>query len=324
MSTLLEAKDLVKHFPIRGRLFMSDEVVRAVDGVSLDIMEGEILGLVGESGCGKSTLGRLLLRLIEPTSGSVNFMGTDILELDREQMRVMRRSMQMIFQDSFASLNPRKTISHIVSQPFKIHDILGKEEVEDRTAKLLETVGLVPYDLFMDRYPHELSGGQKQRVGIARAIALNPKFILADEPVSALDMSIRGQILNLINKLKAEFDLTLLFITHDLTVIRSVCDRVAVMYLGKISEKATVEQLFDEPMHPYTQALLSATPEPDPRVTRNRERFILKGEVPSPVNPPTGCRFHTRFPYVMSKCSEVEPVLEETENGHFVACHLMS
>ena len=318
-QTLLEVKDLKKWFPITGGI-LSRVVgnVQAVDGVSFDIKKGETFGLVGESGCGKTTTGRMILRLIEPTSGSVVFEGVDILGLKGEAMRRMRREMQIIFQDPYASLNPRMTVGDIIGEPLEIHGVARGKEKEKRVSQLLERVHLRPGHA--RRFPHEFSGGQRQRIGIARALALNPKLIICDEPVSALDVSIQSQVLNLLKELQAEFGLTYLFIAHGLHVVKHVSDRVGVMYLGKMVEVADSDGLFGSPQHPYTEALLSAIPIPDP--TAKRERIVLQGDVPSPVNPPTGCRFNTRCPYAMEVCRQVEPKLTDLGNGHMVACHL--
>ncbi len=309
---LVEVRNLFKYFPISG----SDDVVKAVDGVSFNILAGETLGLVGESGCGKSTVGRCLLRLQEPTSGEVLFEGKNILQLGRSQMQHLRREMQIIFQDPYASLNPRLNILSIVAEPLKIHGIGDKAEQKARVADLLQRVGLNPD--YMSRYPHEFSGGQRQRLGIARALALNPKLIIADEPVSALDVSVQAQVVNLLQDLQQELGLTYLFISHGLAVVEHISSRVAVMYLGKIVEIASAAELYANPLHPYTQALLSAIPVPDPR--HKRERIILKGDVPTPVNPPSGCRFRTRCPYAIEECAEIVPELREITPGHTAAC----
>ena len=311
-AKLVEVRNLFKYFPISG----SDDVVKAVDGVSFDILAGETLGLVGESGCGKSTVGRNILRLQEPTSGEVLFEGSNILQLGRSQMQHLRREMQIIFQDPYASLNPRLNILSIVAEPLKIHGIGSKAEQKGRVADLLRKVGLNPD--YMSRYPHEFSGGQRQRLGIARALALNPKLIIADEPVSALDVSVQAQVVNLLQDLQQELGLTYLFISHGLAVVEHISSRVAVMYLGKIVEIASAAQLYANPLHPYTQALLSAIPVPDPR--RKRERIILKGDVPTPVNPPSGCRFRTRCPFAIAECAEIVPELREIASGHAAAC----
>jgi oligopeptide transport system ATP-binding protein len=284
------------------------------------VKRGETLGLVGESGCGKSTTGRAILQLYKPTDGQVVFNGTDLTKLDSGDMRKMRRHLQMIFQDPYASLNPRMTVGNIVSEPMQIHNLVPKQERTKRVQELLQTVGLNPY--FANRYPHEFSGGQRQRIGIARALAANPDFIVCDEPVSALDVSIQAQIVNLLEDLQDQFGLTYLFIAHDLSVVRHISDRVAVMYLGKIVELADRNELYENPMHPYTKALLSAIPIPDPVIERKRERMILTGDVPSPINPPSGCHFHTRCPYVMDVCKQVDPPFTEKAPGHLVACHL--
>ncbi len=323
MPSLVEVKDLKKYFPVRGGIFEKKKTfVKAVDGVSFSIGKGETLGLVGESGCGKTTTGRIILRLLEPTEGEVHFDGNEIFTLDERSMKKLREDMQIVFQDPFASLNPRKSIRHILSQPYHIHKRVGKEEVENNVLKLLETVGLSPADKFVDRHPHEFSGGQRQRIGFARAIALSPKFIVADEPVSALDISVRAQVLNLMKRLQEQLRLTYLFITHDLAVLRSVAVRVCVMYLGKIVELAEVAEVFHNPLHPYTKAIISATPIPNPRKAQSRSsrRIILSGDPPSPIDIPKGCRFHTRCPYVKNRCAEVEPPMVEVKGGHYVAC----
>ncbi len=310
MSHLLEVKNLQTHFPTRAGL------VKAVDDVSFYINEGELLGLVGESGCGKSTVGRCLIRLIEPTRGDVLFEGENIVGLRSREMQKLRREMQIIFQDPYASLNPRLTVRDIVGEPLVIHGLGGKEERRARVADLLKKVGLDPD--YMNRYPHEFSGGQRQRIGIARALALNPKLIVADEPVSALDVSVQAQVINLLEDLQKEFDLTYLFISHGLAVVEHISTRVAVMYLGRIVEVASAAELYANPLHPYTRALLSAIPVPDP--TRKRERIVLKGDVPTPINPPAGCRFHTRCPDAIPECSKIDPDLREIAPGHTVAC----
>lgn len=309
---LVEVRNLIKHFPVEN----SDDLVRAVDDVSFDIFEGETLGLVGESGCGKSTVGRCLLRLYEPTSGEVLFEGDDILKLGNTELQKLRREMQIIFQDPYSSLNPRLSILSIVGEPLKIHGIGNKNERRDRVGELLKQVGLDPDYMF--RYPHEFSGGQRQRIGIARALALNPKLIIADEPVSALDVSVQAQVVNLMQDLQQELGLTYFFISHGLAVVEHISNRVAVMYLGKIVEIAEGRELYDQPLHPYTKALLSAIPIPDP--AQKRERIILEGDVPTPINPPSGCRFRTRCQLADSICAETEPELREISEGHFSAC----
>jgi oligopeptide transport system ATP-binding protein len=309
---IVKIRNLVKYFPVEN----SDDVVRAVDDVSFDILAGETLGLVGESGCGKSTVGRCILRLYEPTSGEVWFENEEITHLANKEMQKLRREMQIIFQDPYASLNPRLTILSTVSEPLKIHGIGDKKERKERVADLLTKVGLDPNYMF--RYPHEFSGGQRQRIGIARALALNPKLIICDEPVSALDVSVQAQVVNLLQDLQAEFGLTYLFISHGLAVVEHISQRVAVMYLGKIVEIAEARELYELPLHPYTKALLSAIPLPDPK--QKRERIILTGDVPTPINPPSGCRFRTRCPLAIPACAEVVPELREITAGHAAAC----
>jgi oligopeptide transport system ATP-binding protein len=318
---LLEAKNLKMHFPIKaGVLKRTVGHVKAVDGVDLSVKKGETLGLVGESGCGKSTLARLILRLLEPTDGEVMFEGRDVLKLGRSEMLGVRRDMQIIFQDPYASLNPRMTVGNIVAEPLKTHNVGGSSaDRKKRVQELLEIVGLSPEHY--NRYPHEFSGGQRQRIGVARAIALNPKLIICDEPVSALDVSIQAQVVNLLQDLQKEFDLTYIFIAHDLSVVKHISDRVAVMYLGKIVEIADRKTLYDAPRHPYTNSLLSAIPIPDPEKERQRRRIVLTGDVPSPANPPQGCSFHTRCPRSQDYCAEHEPGLEPQESAeHRAAC----
>lgn len=319
-QALVEVKGLVKHFPLSRRLFSTAPaaVVRAVDGVSFDIQRGETLGLVGESGCGKSTTGRMLLRLIEPTSGTMKFDGADVAGLGDEELRACRRHMQIVFQDPYASLNPRMTVERTVSEPLEVHGIASGAEKRRRVRELLEMVGLSSYHA--KRYPHEFSGGQRQRIGIARALAVNPKFVVCDEPVSALDVSIQAQVLNLLQDLQERLGLTYLFISHNLSVIEHVSDRVAVMYLGKIVELASKHELYAAPRHPYTRALMSAVPVTDPE--QRMKRIMLEGDVPSPINPPPGCRFHTRCSMATEICREREPELLDVGGGHWVACHL--
>ena len=309
---LVKVRRLVKHFPVEG----SDDVVRAVDGVSFEILKGETLGLVGESGCGKSTVGRCLLRLIEPTSGEISFAGRDVISLAKTELRELRREMQIVFQDPYASLNPRMKVGDIVGEPLVIHKIGTKAERQERVAELLRRVGLDPE--YRKRYPHEFSGGQRQRIGVARTLALQPKLIVADEPVSALDVSVQAQVVNLLQALQQEFGLTYLFISHGLAVVEHISTRVAVMYLGRIVEIATAADLYARALHPYTQALLSAIPIPDPK--RTRDRIVLQGDVPTPINPPSGCRFRTRCPIAIDECARIDPELREVSTGHRVAC----
>ena len=320
---ILEVSGLKKYFPISAGIVFQRQVgaVRAVDGISFHVVRGETLGLVGESGCGKSTTGRTILQLYRPTEGSVKFEGEELSTMTGNQMRQMRRKMQIIFQDPFASLNPRMTVGSIVSEPLQIHRMYAnKKERQQYVEQLMERVGLNPY--FINRYPHEFSGGQRQRIGIARALALQPSFIVADEPISALDVSIQAQVVNLMEELQQELGLTYLFIAHDLSMVRHICDRVAVMYLGKIVELGPVDEVYDNPQHPYTQALLSAVPVPDPAVEENRQRIIISGDLPNPANPPTGCNFNTRCPVAFNLCyEEPDPPLIEVHPQHYVACH---
>jgi oligopeptide transport system ATP-binding protein len=321
-GALVQVRGLKKYFPITQGIIIQRKVadVKAVDGLDFEIHKGETLGLVGESGCGKSTTGRAILQLYRPTAGSVVFQGKDLVKLQGEDLRKMRRNMQMIFQDPYASLNPRMTVGDIIGEPLEVHNIAKGKEKKERVQELLQTVGLNPY--FVNRYPHEFSGGQRQRIGIARALAVQPDFIVCDEPISALDVSIQAQIINLLEELQSKFNLTYLFIAHDLSVVRHISDRIAVMYLGKIVELTDRDTLYKNPLHPYTKALLSAVPIPDPVVEEKRERIILTGDVPSPVKPPSGCRFHTRCPIAIDKCKSVDPEFRDAASGHWVACHL--
>ena len=322
-APLLTVKDLKMHFPITRGIILQRQVgaIKAVDGLDFTMTRGETLGLVGESGCGKSTTGRAILQLYRPTAGEVVFEGTDLTKSQGEDLRKMRRRMQMIFQDPYASLNPRMTVGSIIGEPLEVHNIgSSKKERQERVQELLKTVGLNPY--FVNRYPHEFSGGQRQRIGVARALAVNPAFIVCDEPISALDVSIQAQIINLLEDLQDELGLTYLFIAHDLSVVRHISDRIAVMYLGKIVELADRDELYENPMHPYTQALLSAVPIPDPTIELQRKRIILEGDVPSPANPPKGCNFCTRCPRVMDICRTEDPPFKEYKPNHFAACFL--
>jgi oligopeptide/dipeptide ABC transporter ATP-binding protein len=316
---LLRVKNLKKYFPIRGGL-LSREVARvhAVDDVTFELREGETLGLVGESGCGKTTLSRALMRLIDSTEGAIRFRGDDITHASRKALQPLRREMQMVFQDPFASLNPRKRISQIIGMPLRLHGV-ERDQVDDRVRELLDRVGLHPEHL--NRYPHEFSGGQRQRIGVARALSLEPKLMVLDEPVSALDVSVQAQIINLLDDLQDDFGLTYLFVAHDLSVVRHVSDRIAVMYLGKLMEVSPAEELQNKPIHPYTNALLAAVPIPDPRENRRRERIVVSGEPPNPIDPPSGCVFHPRCPRATDICREVEPPLARYPGGHLAACH---
>ena len=318
-ENILEVNNLKKHFPITGGIFKKQvNSVKAVDGLNFNVEQGETLGLVGESGCGKSTTGKVLLRLLDATEGEVKFEGRDIHKLDKKELRSLRKEMQMIFQDPYASLNPRMTVAEIIGEPLDIHNLAKGKEKEERVRELLDMVGLS--SKFAKRYPHEFSGGQRQRIGIARALAVYPQVIVCDEPVSALDVSIQAQVINLMEDLQDELGLTYIFIAHDLSVVRHISDRVAVMYLGKIVELASKDDLYDSPKHPYTKALLSAIPVPDPQ--REREKIILEGDVPSPIDPPSGCTFHTRCPYAQDICRQEEPSFEAKQENHLAACHL--
>ncbi len=318
-NVLLRVDNLMMHFPIRRGVFQRQVgAVRAVDGVSFTVHRGETLGLVGESGCGKSTTGRTILQLYKPTAGEVEFDGVNLITLKAEPMRQMRRKIQMIFQDPYASLNPRMTVEQLVGEPLMVHSVATGAEIHERVTHLLDLVKLNP--AFASRYPHEFSGGQRQRIGVARALALQPSFIICDEPISALDVSIQAQVVNLLEELQQQFNLTYLFIAHDLSMVKHISDRIAVMYLGVIVELASRDELHASPLHPYTQALLSAVPIPDPIADSKRERIILKGDVPSPANPPSGCRFRTRCPIAEGICAESRPDFREIKPGHFVAC----
>ena len=320
---LVRVQNLTKHFPITRGLIFQKQVgaVQAVDGLNFDIYQGETFGMVGESGCGKSTTGRAILQLHKPTAGKVFYEDTELTTATPQTMQHMRRNMQIIFQDPYASLNPRMTVGNIIAEPLDVHNIGTAEERRERVQDLLRLVGLNPY--FVNRYPHEFSGGQRQRIGVARALALEPKFIVCDEPISALDVSIQAQVVNLLEKLQEELGLTYLFIAHDLSMVRHISDRVSVMYLGKMVELATRDELYGNPLHPYTQALLSAVPIPDPVKESKRKRIILEGDVPSPINPPSGCHFHPRCPIAAEICSQSEPEWREVSTGHWVACHLV-
>lgn len=322
-NTLLNVQKLKMYFPITQGIIIQRHVgdIKAVDGITFSVKHGETMGLVGESGCGKSTTGRAILQLYRPTEGRVFFNGEDLTQMKGEALRRKRRQMQMIFQDPYASLNPRMTVGNIIGEPLEVHRIYSNRgERRERVQELLRVVGLNPY--FVNRYPHEFSGGQRQRIGVARALAVNPEFIVCDEPISALDVSIQAQIINLLEDLQGEFGLTYLFIAHDLSVVRHISDRIAVMYLGKLAELTDRDELYANPLHPYTQALLSAVPIPDPVIEERRQRIILEGDVPSPANPPKGCNFCTRCPRVMDICHDVDPEFRDLGGGHWVACHL--
>jgi len=318
---LLEVRDLKKHYPIKTGLFQRvTGHVKAVDGVSFSIRKGETLGLVGESGCGKTTVARAVLQLQRPTSGSVKLNGAELTEVTGDALRKLRTQMQLVFQNPYSSLNPRMTIGNALMEPMIVHGIARGKEAKERAQALLQTVGLNPY--FVNRFPSEFSGGQRQRIGIARALSVNPQFVICDEPISSLDVSIQAQIVNLLKRLQQELGLTYLFISHDLRMVRYISDRAAVMYLGKIVETGDSKRMFKNPLHPYTKALWSAVPIPDPEIEEKRERIVLEGDVPSPANPPAGCRFCTRCPAVMDVCRQVEPELREIEPSHWAACHL--
>jgi len=320
MSNLLQVQNLKKHFPIGAGIWGNPrQQVKAVDGVTFNVKEGETFGIVGESGCGKSTLGRVILHLLEPTSGKILFENKDISHLSKEGLRQLRRNMQIIFQDPYASLNSRMTVSYIIREPLVVHGIGTRKEQDERVMELLNVVGL--NSSHARKYPHEFSGGQRQRIGIARALALNPKLVICDEPVSALDVSIQSQVLNLLQELQSQYKLTYIFISHDLSVVRYISDRVAVMYLGKIMELANKSDIYRQPLHPYTKALLSAIP--IPKVKAKREKILLEGDIPNPASPPQGCRFSTRCPVVQKGCTEEEPEFKEVMNNHFAACHLI-
>ncbi len=321
-DTILDVRDLKMYFPLTQGIIFQRTIgyVRAVDGISFSIQRGQTLGLVGESGSGKTTIGRTLIRLYKPTEGQILFNGNDLVKMQGEQLRQIRRQTQMVFQDPFASLNPRFTIGSLIAEPMHIYNLGSGQEIRERTAELLSVVGLRAE--YIDRYPHEFSGGQRQRIAVARALSINPELVIADEPVSALDVSVRAQVLNLLQRLQQQFNLTYLFVSHDLSVVRHVADRIAVMYLGRIVELSDRDELYAAPKHPYTKALLSAIPIPDPKIERKRQRIILSGDLPSPINLPSGCRFHTRCPMAQSICREVDPAFELKEgNEHYAACH---
>src|SRR5215467_10672650 len=321
-KTLLDVRDLKMHFPLTQGIIFQRVIgyVRAVDGISFSIERGQTLGLVGESGSGKTTIGRTIVRLYKPTAGQILFGDKDLATMEGEQLRLARQRVQMIFQDPFASLNPRYTIGSLIAEPMHIYKVASNAEIRERTTELLRVVGLRPE--YIDRYPHEFSGGQRQRIAVARALSINPEFVIADEPVSALDVSIRAQVLNLLQRLQQQFNLTYLFVSHDLSVVRHVADRIAVMYLGKLVELADRDELYTAPKHPYTKALLSAVPIPDPQIEKRRQRILLTGDLPSPINIPAGCRFHTRCPMAQQICREIEPTYEAKEgHDHFAACH---
>ena len=321
-KTLVDVRDLKMHFPLTQGIIFQRVIghVRAVDGISFSIGRGQTMGLVGESGSGKTTIGRTIVRLYKPTAGQILFGEKDLAKTEGEELRLARQRIQMIFQDPFASLNPRYTIGSLIAEPMHIYKVASNAEIRERTVELLRVVGLRPE--YIDRYPHEFSGGQRQRIAVARALSINPEFVIADEPVSALDVSIRAQVLNLLQRLQKQFDLTYLFVSHDLSVVRHVADRIAVMYLGRIVELADRDELYAAPKHPYTKALLSAVPIPDPQIEKRRQRIILSGDLPSPINIPSGCRFHTRCPMAQQICREIEPAYEAKEGrDHFAACH---
>ena len=322
-GTLIQVRNLKMHFPItRGLLFQRKVgAIKAVDGISFDIKRGETLGLVGESGCGKSTTGRALLQLYRPTSGDVFFEGDNLTKLGGERLRRMRRRMQMIFQDPYASLNPRMTVGDIIGEPLVVHNISSGQTRRERIQELLRIVGLNPY--FVNRYPHEFSGGQRQRIGIARALALNPDLVVCDEPISSLDVSIQAQVVNLLEELQNRLGMTYIFVAHDLSMVRHISDRIVVMYLGKVMELADRNEIYLRPQHPYTKALMSAVPIPNPKKARSRQRIILQGDIPSPINPPKGCNFNTRCPIAQDICFKEEPVYRELAPGHFIACHFV-